>query len=309
MGKVVTKAAAAVRAQPEANAPTTTQVPGNTSLGWLDGQREGGFLRVLPPRGPVGWVAEDQVQIVQQPPAADVTEAAAAPCKATLGACTAIGCAAAGSPHAVFNQAKQRIPPATGAVVPIDFADLHKLQQQAEALVGSGAELTAAQRAKLKNLTVKQGKVNEGSRVQLAGFPATGPLKPHPNTGESVNCGLKKPEDNDFHISVVPAKDGTEFTGVVVELIPQHRNAAWTIPHLNDIQAKRQRVLITGGLFYDNEHTVNDDPKHELSGQPRRISLWEVHPITALLVCEKADQSCKPETPGDWTALPVFTSH
>jgi hypothetical protein len=56
-----------------------------------------------------------------------------------------------------------------------------------------------------------------------------------------------------------------------------------------------------GGVTYDNEHFVNADPKHNKKNQPARMSLWEVHPITAFLVCESG--SCDPAPHAQWTAL------
>jgi hypothetical protein len=60
-------------------------------------------------------------------------------------------------------------------------------------------------------------------------------------------------------------------------------------------------VLVVGGLTYDNEHLVNKDPVHKKSGQPARLSLWEVHPITEFLVCESA--TCDPAQHAEWTSL------
>ncbi|HMD34697.1 MAG TPA: hypothetical protein VKH42_07010, partial [Vicinamibacterales bacterium] len=44
--------------------------------------------------------------------------------------------------------------------------------------------------------------------------------------------------------------------------------------------AKKLKVLVIGSLTYDNEHTL----KH-VNGQPKRISLWELHPVLEFYVC------------------------
>lgn len=263
---------------------------------------------MIPDKGPAGWVASQQVTVISQPPAAapGIVESSSPPCSTDLDGCPVNGCATAQSKRALFNATKRRLPSATAAPASVDFADLGKLQSRADNLVGSGSELSAADRALLKNLIVKSGTVKEGSKVQITGFLATGPLKPHPNTGESVNCRLKKPPENDFHISLVEAKQGTEFEGIVVEMIPQKRPAGWTLEKLESLRQSRQRVLVIGALFYDNDHVVNDDRDNELSGQPRRMALWEVHPIASFLVCKDANGNCDPSKPADWTKLENF---
>jgi len=64
-------------------------------------------------------------------------------------------------------------------------------------------------------------------------------------------------------------------------------------------------VLIEGQLFYDNEQLVNSDAAAPSPSQPRRMSLWEIHPITKFLVCDKRE--CDPSRPSDWTPLEQFT--
>jgi hypothetical protein len=308
MGRVVTTAATALRAVPDNSAAALLQLPANTNLRWIEGRQKNGFLRVIPDKGPSGWVPAQQSKIVSQPPsaAAGLVEATSPPCVSSLSACPVNGCAAAGTDHAVFNSTKRRVPAATAALTVIEFADLVTLQGKADSLVGQDHELSAADRARLKKMPVKNGTVNEGSLVRINGFLATGPLKPHANTGESVNCRLKNPPNNDFHISLVESKPGTEFQGIVVEMIPQKRPVGWTLGKLAKLQHDRRRVLVTGALFYDNEHVVNNDPSDDLNGQPRRFSLWELHPITSFLVCKDVDGNCDPGKPADWIKLETF---
>ena len=76
----------------------------------------------------------------------------------------------------------------------------------------------------------------------------------------------------------------------------------WTPAAFRELQKQGRRLLIRGGLFYDSAHIVNTDPNSTLS-EPKRFSLWEIHPITAVLVCTRKDNNCDPETASDWTAL------
>jgi hypothetical protein len=60
-------------------------------------------------------------------------------------------------------------------------------------------------------------------------------------------------------------------------------------------------LLIEGALLYDNMHVTNGDANNPLGGQPKRFSLWEIHPITSVKVCKKAASSqCDPDRPADW---------
>ena len=60
-------------------------------------------------------------------------------------------------------------------------------------------------------------------------------------------------------------------------------------------------------LLYDSIHVPNSDPGHVIGGQPHRMSLWEVHPVTEFLVCAMEDGSpkarCDPSRAADW--LPI----
>ena len=117
-----------------------------------------------------------------------------------------------------------------------------------------------------------------------------------------MNCNLKREANNDLHISVTEAKDGSEFEGIVVEMIPQDRPANWTSNNLKELRGKV--LLFEGGLFYDNMHFVNGDEDNPLQGQPKRFSPWEIHPVTSLKVCKKSTVSqCDPDRASDWKSF------
>jgi hypothetical protein len=86
-------------------------------------------------------------------------------------------------------------------------------------------------------------------------------------------------------------------------MIPQlPRPPGWDAATLNSLHTDQVQVLVIGGLTYDNEHLVNADPQHPKGGQPKRLSLWEVHPITAFLLCTRTD-GCDATHAEDWAPL------
>jgi len=189
--------------------------------------------------------------------------------------------------------------------VDLSFSDFAALQSRAERLVGQGH--LPASRALLVDLPVTSGTVNEGSTVRVSGFIAAGPLGPHPNTGESVNCNLSAPIDNDFHINITAGPGQQEFTGFVIEMIPQNRSSGWSLHKLESIRSAQRRVMVTGFLFYDSFHVVNDKPQAPLGGQPKRFSLWEIHPIGRFVICNRSANDCNANQPNDWVALDDFS--
>jgi len=194
---------------------------------------------------------------------------------------------------------KRTVPP-EGTPTTLTFETFSQLQSAAVELVDEGVEIPPAERNRIKSIETTEGTVGEGSRVRLVAFLSEG--TPHANSGESVNCNLKRQANNDIHISVTETKNGSEFEGIVVEMIPQDRPAHWTS---NNIKTLRGKVLlIEGGLFYDNLHFANGDENNPIPGQPKRFSLWEIHPVTSLKVCKKTTVSqCDPNRASNWRAF------
>jgi hypothetical protein len=217
-----------------------------------------------------------------------------------LKACTTkkpTGCSAAGSAHGLANQLKRTVPP-EGTPITLTFDTFSQLQSAAVELVDQGVEIPPAERNQIKSIETTEGTVGEGSRVRLVAFLSEG--KPHANNGESVNCNLKTEANNDIHVSVAETKNGSEFEGIVVEMIPQDRPATWTSSKIGTLRGKV--LLIEGGLFYDNLHVANGDASNPVpGGQPKRFSLWEIHPVTSVKVCKKTTISkCDPDRAADW---------
>ena len=230
-GKVATTKKTAIKAAPNAHAAAATTVDANTDLRWVMGDRKGKYVRVMVPKGPSGWVLEANVNKVAEADLTDIAlEGQAPPCVSpeTLNACTTnkpTGCSPADSAHGLVNQLKRTVPP-EGTPTTLTFDTFSQLQSAAVELVDQGVEIPPAEREKIKSIETTEGTVGEGSRVRLVAFLSEG--KPHPNTGESVNCNLKKEANNDIHISVTETKNRSEFEGIVVEMIPQDRPANWT---------------------------------------------------------------------------------
>jgi hypothetical protein len=296
--------ATAVRQKPAANQLIIKQLAANGTVRVLSPEPRNGFWRVILEGGRQGYVPATDIELPQLDAAPPTAAAASPPCAASLDECEINGCAAADSKRGLFNKAKNHQPTGTNART-LNFADMKSLQQQADAVVEQGTELNQEQRDSLSNFTVSTGKVSEGRLVKLAGFIAKG-LDPHPNTGESVNCRLKTPLNNDFHITLALKSSHTEFQGVVVEMIPHNRPAEWTIDKLKKVKQNKLLVMAIGNLFYDNDHVVNADPTDNLTGQPKRFSLWEVHPITKFFVCQKPNNACSLTNTAQWTKLEDF---
>lgn len=296
--------ATAVRQKPAANQPIIKQLAANGTVRVLSPEPRNGFWRVILEGGRQGYVPATDIELPQIDAAPPTAAAASPPCAPSLDECEVNGCAAADSKRGLFNKAKNHQPTGTNART-LNFADMKSLQQQADTVVEQGTELNQEQRDSLSNFTVSTGKVSEGRLVKLAGFIAKG-LDPHANKSESVNCRLKTPLNNDFHITLALKSSHTEFQGVVVEMIPHDRPAEWTIEKLKKVKQNKLLVMAIGNLFYDNDHVVNADPTDDLAGQPKRFSLWEVHPITKFFVCQKPNNACSLTNTGQWTKLEDF---
>ena len=133
--------------------------------------------------------------------------------------------------------------------------------------------------------------MSEGDLVELRGFVIQDSPRPKPAEPESVNCRLTKAENNDIHIPIVEDNEDQEFAAIVVEVIPQGRPDGWKSKKLKRAARDDRPVIVRGRLFYDNKHLVNGDQDRD-NGEPKRFSLWEIHPVSAFYVCFRADRKC-----------------
>lgn len=137
--------------------------------------------------------------------------------------------------------------------------------------------------------------LGEGKLVTLKAFV----LIARQEGGESVNCKGSVPDDplfHDIHISFVnaankpkpgdtkPIMNQKECTGIVGEMSPHHRPVEWTADNVNKVARAGVLVRIAGQQFFDSSHVpcTNGVP---VESNPKRISLWEIHPICNFEVC------------------------
>lgn len=236
----------------------------------------------------------------------------------SLAACPKIGCSKPGSPLAVTNSMK-RTTAINGSPTKLSFDDLEALQTDVDNKFANGSIMVAGEKVTsprnmkaaprkiiLSGLKAKNGTFSEGNFIELTGFIASTKLPPHPNTGESVNCKLTDEPSNDYHINITPGKNQDETQGVVVEMIPQNpnrKNKDWNLDKLKKIQAQQMLVRIQGRLFFDNEHVPNTKKTGKSGGNPRRFSVWEIHPLSSFEICPVS--SCSDTT--GWKALEDWT--
>lgn len=254
---------------------------------------------------------DDAEEMEEEEKEKEETLTGSGPCKKDLAHCSPSGCAKPGSPHALFNELKRRTTDVEGRAVTretaktISFDQLRQLQAAADAACPDPKDLTKPQRDRLVTLAVTGGTFGEGTGVRIAGFiaPDNGSPSSGAHTGgiESVNCRLTKDGDRDVHIPFVPRPDQPECEGVVVEPIPQMRaeHPSWGHVPMRRLAKQKKLVMFVGPLFFDNEHKVNPDCGHLLRGQPRRMSLWEIHPVTEVYVCESGT-SCSADDHAGW---------
>lgn len=229
--------------------------------------------------------------------AAARTSDAKPPKVTTLEKCPAIGVETPGGTRAALNEVKHRAPREMAPLF-LEFGDLPKLQQLADGLVKSGekARVLPKDRAKLKDLEVRSMKVAEGDLVAMTGYIVG---KPSSNVGESANCYLRGPANNDFEFTFTAAPGDTAYQGVVGEMIPQERPKEWTLARLRKLASDHRQILVMGQVMFDTRHVPN--PKPGTNHESPRVSTWEIHPVTKLLVCAKG--TCDPHDEKAWQPL------
>ena len=216
-----------------------------------------------------------------------------------LAQCPAWGVERRGTTRGLLNEVKHRLPPA-GTPMMLTFADMTALQQLADARVKSGTEakVSAKDRAKLQGLETQNGRVGEGDLVAMVGFMGG---KPEINPGESANCYLQGASNNDFEFNFAPSATSTPYDGIVGEMIPQDRPKTWTIGKLRKLANEHRQVLVVGQLMFDTRHLPN--PKKGTNHESPRVSTWEIHPVTKLLVCRQPAGGCDPKQEDQWPPI------
>jgi hypothetical protein len=124
--------------------------------------------------------------------------------------------------------------------------------------------------------------------------------------GEAVNCNIAGNDTNDIHIVLMPnATDTDECDSTTAEMSPHYRPAAWTPDNIMKASAGHP-IRVQGHLFYDGSHTPCTASSRP---NPKRKSLWEVHPVYSFDVCSGSTiQECQSSS-AEWTPLEkVFAS-
>lgn len=198
---------------------------------------------------------------------------------------SACGLQGKGGQEAAQNTAKNDFC-ASGDAKSMTFDDFKKLQTQVanKKNINWGDKNTATRRKGPTTNRAPLEQMGEGNLVVINGFV----LIARQEGAESVNCGANVPNEpayHDIHISLVPSADETnECSGIVVEMSPHHRPGEWTAKNLNNLAKAQAPVRVTGHLFFDSSHEpcVNGEG---VPSNPKRFSLWEVHPIYKFQVC------------------------
>src|SRR5437016_4272042 len=174
---------------------------------------------------------------------------------------------------------------ATGTPVVLTFDIYPALQAAAENALGGPKYEPPANRAPLHDLYSVDGKkIGEGTLVSLVAYVEAAHYS-DVDDGESVNCDLKGEQNNDIHIPLVAVAGADECTSVTAEVSPHYRPSVWTASNVN-----KPGVLLrfTGQLLFDAEHKPCRGTTVE---EPKRQSVWEIHPVYAIDVCVLSDAS------------------
>jgi hypothetical protein len=212
-------------------------------------------------------------------------------------------CGAAGSGGAEANQniTKNNFC-ASGTPQRITFDDLRNLQAEVESNTGInfGDENTPTRKKGPTQNRDALVALGEGKLVTLRAFV----LIARQEGGESVNCGKavpNQPQFHDIHISLVESLDTpgvSECSGVVAEMSPHHRPDDWTQENVEKVAKAKAQVRVTGQLFFDSSHVPCSNGQGVRSN-PRRFSLWEIHPIYKFEVCTTNCDGAGPWLPLD----------
>lgn len=190
----------------------------------------------------------------------------------------------------------------------VTIADLTKLQAQVEKnpAINFGNENKGTRKKGPTTNRAPLQKLGEGKLVTFKGFV----LIARQEGPESVNCGANVAEGallHDIHISLVESTSVTEeCAGVVAEMSPHHRPDAWTHGNVEKVATLKLPVRVTGHLYFDSSHFPCTGGVGA-PGNPKRVSLWEIHPIYKFEVCTaNCDGAAGTWLPLDqWAAKPA----
>jgi hypothetical protein len=189
--------------------------------------------------------------------------------------------------HLAQNAAKNNFC-AQGAPVDLSREDFERLQravEQAGIQFGERDNLPNDRSLLRQLLTLQSGtRVGEGSLVRHVGY-ISHPRYSNVRNGESVNCNLTGQRNNDIHFDLVQDKGDAACGSVTSEITPHHRSRMYEVDVLRLSRLSERPLRVTGQLFFDASHLPCKDgrPQENL----KRISLWEIHPVYRIDVCNK----------------------
>lgn len=117
--------------------------------------------------------------------------------------------------------------------------------------------------------------------------------------GEAVNCNIPGNDTNDIHIVLVQSPGDDECTSTTAEMSPHFRPASWTPQNIMSA-SNGHPIRVKGHLFYDGSHVPCSGTSRP---NPKRASLWEVHPVYSFEVCTQTTLVDCQSTTAEWTPL------
>ena len=301
-----------LRTTPSSAKPPIRLLTPPETLTLINSTQVNGYYHVRTAQGEEGWVFRNSVKLGGPPPPPPPTTCGPGTEIVPQASCPAVGmhkqngqlvAYPADSDPGLRNLAKRHVPDPNCTPKAFTLDDARSMQNFIDNTFAD-ARTTKTKfepTRSLRGIATFGGPMSEGDLVRLSAYL----VKARDEGSESMNCAGN--DGTDIHISVGPkTPHPSEYDGIVAEMIPQvSRPAGWDAATLNRLAGKQ--VLLVGGLSYDNEHLVNDDPAHPKSGQPKRLSLWEIHPITASFVCPLGE-GCDPAKPTDWQTLTAWAA-
>ena len=219
-----------------------------------------------------------------------------------------LGCRLEGSATDESQQAQNRAKNnlcSRGSAVDLNFRHFVELQKKAqdnEIPFGSHSKVPD-DRGVLKNLMAGPGgaRLGEGTVVRHVGF-VSHPRNSNRSKGEAVNCKHGGISNNDIHLDLVQSPKDPACRSITAEIIPHFRPAQWEVDVLNLERFKDRPMRFTGQLFFDASHRPCHNDKDSIN--PKRASIWEIHPVYAIDVCKfKTIKSCGSGNDDVWTPL------
>lgn len=124
--------------------------------------------------------------------------------------------------------------------------------------------------------------------------------------GEAVNCNIPGNDTNDIHIVLMAdPTDQDECHSTTAEMSPHFRPPTWTPQNIMSASSGHP-IRVTGHLFYDGSHVPCSGTSRP---NPKRASLWEVHPVYSFEVCTQTSLAQCQSATAEWTPLEkLFTS-